>query len=120
MEPQGQSVTGSTAESERLAARIGLTLSAIKAFCEGWQLGEFALFGSVLRDDFGPNSDVDVLIQFRSVRTPGLFGIARMQEELAELFDRRVNLVTRAAVEGSRNYIRRKSILETVQVIYAS
>ncbi len=83
-------------------------------------MGELSLFGSVLRDDFGPDSDIDVLICFKSERTPGLFGMAGMQRELADLFARRVDLVSRVAVEGSRNYIRRKAILETARVIYAA
>ena len=81
---------------------------------------ELALFGSVLRDDFGPDSDIDVLIRFRSERTSGLFGMAGMQRELADLFARRVNLVSRSAIENSRNYIRRTAILESARVVYAT
>ncbi|MDE0103176.1 MAG: nucleotidyltransferase domain-containing protein, partial [Bryobacterales bacterium] len=79
---------------------------------------ELALFGSVLRDDFGPESGVDILIRLKGERTPGLFGIARMERELGNLFGHRVDLVTRAAIEGSRNYIRRKAILASAQVVY--
>ena len=107
-------------DSESLTARIGVSMSAIEAFCDRWQVGELALFGSVLRDDFGPDSDIDVLIRFRSERTPGLFGMAGMQRELADLFARRVDLVSRAAIEESRNYIRRKAILESARVVYAT
>ncbi len=95
-------------------------MRAIEAFCDRWQVVELALFGSVLRADFGPDSDVDVLIQFGTERTPGLFGVARMQQELAELLARRVELVHRAAIEESRNYIRRKAILESARVVYAA
>ncbi len=112
--------TGAVQDRERLAARIGVSMSAIEAFCDRWEVGELALFGSVLRDDFGPDSDVDVLIRFKSVRTPGLFGMAGMQEELADLFARNVYLVSRAAIKGSRNYIRRKAILESARVVYAT
>jgi len=107
-------------ESGELAALIGVSMSAIKAFCDRWEVGELALFGSVLRDDFRPDSDVDVLVRFKSERTPGLFGIARMEGELADLFARRVHLVNRAAVEGSRNYILRNAILESARVVYAA
>ena len=119
MGTSARSVTGTVTDPERLAARIGVSMSDIEAFCDRWQVGELSLFGSVLRDDFGPDSDIDVLIRFRSERTPGLFGMAGMQRELAELCARRVDLVSRAAIEESRNYIRRKSILETAQVVYA-
>ena len=107
-------------ETGELASRIGVPMSAIKAFCDRWEVVELALFGSVLRDDYRLSSDVDVLIRFRSKRTPGLFGITRMESELADLFARRVDLVNRAAIEGSRNYIRRKAILESARVVYAA
>ena len=95
-------------------------MKAIEAFCDRWQVEEFALFGSVLRDEFGPESDVDILIRFKTERTPGLFGFAVMERELAKLLARRVDLVNRAAIEESRNYIRRKAILESAQVVYAA
>ncbi len=114
------SAAGAVRDRERLAARIGVSMSAIEAFCDRWQVGELALFGSVLRNDFGPDSDIDVLIRFKSERTPGLFGMAGMQQELADLFSRRVDLVSRAAIEESRNYIRRKAILESARVVYAA
>ncbi len=107
-------------DQERLASRIGLSMNAIAAFCDRWQVEELSLFGSVLRDDFGCDSDIDILIRFKTHRAPGLFGIAGMERELAELLDRRVDLVNRAAIEESRNYIRRKAILESAQVVYAA
>ena len=96
---------------ERLvpSVQIGLSRKIIEALCLRWQVEELALFGSVLRDDFGPESGVDILIRLKGERTPGLFGIARMERELGNLFGHRVDLVTRAAIEGSRNYIRRKA-----------
>ena len=78
------------------------------------------MFGSVVRDDFGPDSDVDVLVEFDPEAHPTLFDIVRMQDELSGMFDRNVDLITRAAVEGSRNHIRRKAILETARVVYAA
>lgn len=106
-------------DRERLAARIGVPMSAIEAFCNRWQVGELAVFGSILRDDFGPDSDIDVLIRFTSDRTPGLFGIAGMRRELADLLARKVDLVNRTAIEHSRNYIRRREILKSARVVYA-
>ena len=100
--------------------QIDIPRDEIAAFCERWQLAELALFGSVLRDDFGPDSDVDVLVKFKPGCTPGFFGLVRMETELSELFGRDVDLVTRPAVEGSRNYIRRKAILESAEVVYAA
>ena len=114
-----QPATGTVEDRERLAARIGVPMNVIKAFCDRWQVEELALFGSVLRNDFGPDSDIDVLVRFRTERTPGLFGIAGMERELAGLLARRVDLVNRAAIDGSRNYIRRRAILESARVVYA-
>ena len=75
---------------------------------------------SALRDDFGPESDIDVLVSFEPGARHTLFDIVRMQDELSRVFGRQVDLATRAAVEGSRNYIRRKAILESAQVVYAA
>ena len=105
---------------EWLSSRTGVPMNALGAFCERWKVQELALFGSVLREDFGPHSDVDILVRFRPECTPGLFGIAEMERELGHLFGRRADLITRAAVETSRNYIRRKAILESAQVVYVA
>ena len=113
-------VTPSSGAKALVGTRIAALPEAIAAFCERWRVDELALFGSVLRDDFGPQSDIDVLIKFASLPTPGLFGIVRMECELAELFGRRVDLLTRPALENSRNRIRRKAILEDARVIYAA
>lgn len=69
---------------------------AIAAFCRKHAIARLALFGSILRDDFGPDSDVDVLVEFEPGRTPGFFAFAGMQMELAQLFGRRVDLRTPA------------------------
>jgi hypothetical protein len=78
------------------------------------------LFGSVLRDDFRPDSDIDVLVSFSPEAEWGLFEHAAMQEELAVMFNRKVDLITRRAVEHSHNPIRRRIILESAQPYYVS
>ena len=88
-------------------------------FCERWQIAELALFGSVLRDDFGPESDVDVLVGFRPTATHTLLDLERMEDQLTRILGRKVDLVDRAAVEASRNYIRRRAILESAETLYA-
>ncbi len=90
----------------------------IAAFCQHWKIAEMALFGSVLREDFGPASDVDVLVSFMPGAKWGLFDLVTMQEELETILGREVDLVNRAAVEQSENYIRRTHILSNVKVIY--
>ena len=74
---------------------------------------ELALFGSVLRDDFGPDSDVDLLVAFAPGARPSLFDLVEMEAELAELVGRGVDLVTRRSVEESDNWIRRRAILDS-------
>ena len=103
-----------------MTARIEVPAEGIVAFCERWRVSELALFGSVVRDDFDPESDVDVLVSFDLGARHTLFYIVRMETGLSGVFGRRVDLVTRAALEGSRNYVRRKAILESAQVVYAA
>lgn len=101
-------------------AQIDLPRNLISQFCRRWMVTELALFGSVLRGDFDAGSDVDVLVSFAEDARWGLFDLVTMQEELEALFGREVDLVHRAAVERSENYLRRKSILEHVEVVYAA
>lgn len=106
---------------DRLAAlKRNPPYEQIAEFCRKWNVSEFALFGSVLRDDFRPDSDVDVLVSFPSYEaTPSLFDHVEMQDELVEMFGRPVDLLTRGGVEDSRNPVRRQAILETARVVYA-
>ena len=101
-------------------ARVAVSPEQIGAFCARWGVTELALFGSAVRDDFGPESDVDLLVSFEPSTRRTLFDIVRMEDELRAMFRRNVDLVTRAAIEGSRNHIRRKAILESAQVLYAA
>ena len=78
------------------------------------------MFGSALRRDFRPDSDVDLLVTFDPEARWSLFDMVRMQDELKQIFGREVDLVERKAIEKSENYIRRKSILRNVEVIYAT
>jgi len=83
----------------------------LRDFCRKWKITEFSLFGSVVRDDFGPESDVDVLVTFAHDARRSLFDMTHMKDELVEIFGRDVDLLTRRAVEHSLNHIRRDSIL---------
>ena len=89
----------------------------IEAFCRKWKIREFALFGSVLRDDFRPDSDVDVLVEFEEGFHPGFRGWNRMVEELEALFGRTVDLVRKELVV---NPYRRRHILANDQVLHAA
>ncbi len=89
----------------------------IAPFCRRWHIAELSLFGSVLRDDFGPDSDIDVLIEFEPGATAGLFEWAQMESELRSIAGRQVDMVEKA---GLRNPYRRRAILSTHRVIYAT
>ena len=103
-----------------MSARIDIPKEAPATFCHRWRIAELALFGSVLREDFGPDSDIDVLVQFAPNAGHGFFELVRMQEELSELFGRNVDLVSRRGIENSRNPIRRQAILQAAEVVYAA
>ncbi|MBU1701166.1 MAG: nucleotidyltransferase family protein [Candidatus Eisenbacteria bacterium] len=76
-------------------ARVQIDKLAIADICRKYRISRLALFGSVLRDDFGPESDIDVLVEFEPGHVPGFFGLHRIEKEIALLFDnRRIDLLT--------------------------
>ena len=100
----------------------GLEISRdkIAEFCRRWKITEFALFGSVLRDDFRPDSDIDVLVTFAPGASWRFYDLISMREELESMFGRPVDLVEKRLVERSENYIRRKHILNHMETIYVA
>ena len=96
-----------------------MPMAAIAEFCRRWELEEFALFGSVLRDDFGPDSDVDVMVRLGPEHSIGLWQLSEMEQELEGIFGRHVDLGTREGFDESADPIIRRSILPTLRVIYA-
>ena len=99
---------------------ITIPRGKVEEFCRRWKIVELSLFGSVLRDDFRPESDVDVLITFASDARWSLLDEVRMEDELAAILGRKVDLVSRRAVEHSENWIRREAILKSAEVLYAA
>lgn len=99
---------------------LDVSQAAIVDYCQRWKITKMELFGSVLRADFRPDSDVDVLVTFASDAHWTLFDLVDMQDELTKIMGRKVDIVERHAVEHSRNYIRRKAILGTALVIYVN
>lgn len=95
-------------------------MEQIKSFCDRWQVSEFALFGSVLRDDFHSDSDVDILVQFHPDSHPTLFDLVQIEDELKDVFNRDIDLITRKGIAASKNYLRRDAILNSAQIIYES
>lgn len=102
------------------AGKIEIPEQQIAAFCQRWKITELALFGSVLREDFGPESDVDVLVTFAPGAGWDILDHIEMEEEMAVLLGRSVDLVNRRAIEQSRNRFRRREILESAESIYVS
>jgi len=96
---------------------IDISRDALTAFCRKWRVQELALFGSVLRSDFRPDSDVDVLVTFEQCAPWSLWELGEMREELKSIFHREVDLVEKEAL---RNPYRRRAILAEHQVIYAA
>lgn len=98
-------------------AQIRLDKEALAAFCRKWQVRELSLFGSALRDDFGPESDLDFLVSFAPEARWDLFDLIDMREELAQAFGRPVDLIEKEAL---RNPWRKREILRTREVLYAA
>ena len=99
---------------------LGLSGQVISDFCQRWRITEFALFGSILRDDFGAESDLDILVAFAPDADWSLLDHVKMEQELEALLGRKVDLLSRRSVERSHNWLRRKEILDTAEVVYAS
>ena len=100
--------------------QIKIPREALDVFCRSWKITELAFFGSVLREDFGEQSDIDILVTFASDAMPSLFDMVTMEDELQRIFGRSVDLVSRRGVENSRNAIRRQAILVSAKVVYAA
>jgi predicted nucleotidyltransferase len=92
--------------------------SEIARFCQRWHIRELALFGSALRGDLGPGSDVDVLVTFSPEAEWGLLDHVQMQQELQILFQRQVDLISRRALERSRNWLLRREILSSAETLF--
>ncbi|MDJ1173735.1 nucleotidyltransferase family protein [Roseofilum capinflatum] len=111
----------STLVSNTLPLRPDLHIdrTQLNQLCDRWQIVELALFGSVLRDDFRPDSDIDLLVQFSERAKITFFDLDIIEAQLSQLFgDRPIDLVTRNAIENSHNPIRRQNILSHTYTIY--
>lgn len=97
--------------------RIKASYEQIEKFCQRWNIAEFALFGSVLRDDYRADSDIDVLLTFKSYEGLSLFGLMDIKDELKDMLGREVDVADK---KGLKNPYRRHEILKTHRVIYSS
>ncbi len=100
--------------------RIEVDRERLVEFCQKWKIVELSFFGSVVRDDFRAESDVDVLVAFAPEAEWSLLDVAMAELELAEIFGREVDLVERRSVERSENEIRRQHVLDSVEPFYVA
>ena len=92
----------------------------IEEFCKEWNVKDLRVFGSVTTNDFRPDSDIDIIVDFPPGSHHTLIQLAKMEENLEGIFGRRIDLITRQAVEQSRNYIRKRSILSSMEKVYGA
>lgn len=92
----------------------------VRNFCERWKVTELAFFGSVLRGELRPESDLDVLVSFQANVPWTLLDHMQMEEDLSEIFQRKVDLISRRGIEHSRNALRKQAILESAQSFYVA
>jgi uncharacterized protein len=92
----------------------------LEELCRRWKIAELRVFGSALREDFRPDSDLDLLVQFEPDADWSLLDHVAMEEELGGIIGRKVDLVSQRAIERSSNWIRRKAILESAEPYFAS
>jgi uncharacterized protein len=100
--------------------RIPINREQIATFCRKWNIVEFSLFGSVLTEEFRPDSDVDVMVEFAEDARWGMWDLYDMEEDLKEIFGRKIDLATRRSVVRSENTLMRKSILAGARTFYAA
>jgi predicted nucleotidyltransferase len=97
--------------------KIDIPIEQIKAFCAKWGVEEFSLFGSVLRDTFGPDSDVDVMLKFKPGHGFTFDNTPEIQDELEAIFGRPVDVIEKGRI---RNPFRRHAIMSSYRVVYAA
>jgi len=100
--------------------KLEIDHSTIRNFCRTNHIQELSLFGSVLREDFSLDSDVDILVSFLPGKAVSLFDIVQMEEDLSAIIGRNVDLVTRYSVETSDNYLRRNHVLSSLEPLYVA
>ena len=105
---------------DNIYQRLGIEPKQISEFCQKAQITELCLFGSILRHDFRPDSDIDILVTFTPSTSISLLQFVDLEYQLEDLLKRDVDLVEKSVVEKDFNWIRRQEILNNYQVIYES
>ncbi len=99
---------------------LGVGADMIADFCNRWKISKLAVFGSLVRGELRPDSDIDLLVTFRSDADWTMFDHFTMEEELSRLLGRDVDLTSVRAVEENPNLITRREILDSARQIYAA
>ncbi len=102
----------------QIEQRLGISLNQLSDLCQQWEISEMALFGSILRDDFNQDSDIDFLISFEPSAPQGLLTLSKIKSQLETLLDYPVDIAIKNSIKNSDNWIRRQEILTTAQTIY--
>lgn len=100
--------------------RLKITENTIHNFSQKWRITELSVFGSILTDRFNQNSDVDILVKFSPEARIYLFDLENMESELKIILGRDVDIVSKRAIQCSRNWIRRQNILGNTQILYVT
>ena len=101
-------------------SEVSIPSERLEEFCRRWKIVELRVFGSALGEDFRPDSDLDLLVTYAPDAEWSLMDHVAMEEELSGIVSRKVDLVSRRAIERSSNWIRRKAILESAEPYFAS
>lgn len=98
--------------------RLRISPKRLADFCQRNEIAELTVFGSVLRPDFNDNSDIDLLVSYKPTAKRGILEKMLLNEEFKNLFNREFDLVSKNAIQQSKNWIRRQNILDSAEVIY--
>ena len=107
-------------DKKTIYQRLGIKSKQLQAFCQKAKIIELCLFGSILRDDFRPDSDIDILVTFIRNINISLLQFVDLEYQLKDLLKRNVDLIEKSVVDKDFNWIRRQGILNNYQVIYDS
>ncbi len=105
-------------EQQQIQKRLGIAIPILHEFCQQHKITELSVFGSILREDFNLDSDIDLLVKFDPNARISLMDMIKIENELKTLLNRNIDLVSKKAIENSKNWIRRQNILNNAEIIY--
>ncbi|MEI6426848.1 MAG: nucleotidyltransferase domain-containing protein [Pseudanabaena sp. ELA607] len=99
---------------------LNLPIEQIEAFCQYWQIQELYVFGSILRDDFCDDSDIDFLYSLSSTVSWSFSNLLRAEQDLSAIVGRDVDLVSKKSIDRDRNWLRRQNIFNSMRLVYVT